>query len=53
MTDALLGSLRFPIGGPRFGLSQRRRRGMIRQNCIGFPQQGHFGFPDSTASDLD
>jgi len=52
MTGALPESVRFLIGGPRFGLSQRGRRGMIRQSRSGFPQHGHFGFTDSTASTL-
>ena len=52
MTDALLGSLRFLIGGPRFGLTQRGRRGMTRQSRTGFPQRGHFGCIGPTASTL-
>ena len=52
MTDALADSLRFPIGGPPLALSQPGRRGMIRQSPIGFPEHGHFGFTDSTASAL-
>ena len=38
ITDALADSVRFPIGGPRFALSQPGRRGMNRQSPIGFPQ---------------
>ena len=52
MTDALAESLRFPIGGPPLALSQPGRRGTIRQIPIGFPEHGHFGFTDSTASAL-
>ena len=52
MTDALADSLRFPIGGPPLALSQPGRRGVIRQSRIGFPEHGHFGFNDSTASAL-
>ena len=50
ITEALVESVRFLIGGPRFGLSQRDRRVMIRQNRIGFPEHEHFGFANSTAS---
>ena len=53
ITDAFAESVRFLIGGLRFGLSQRGRRGMIRQSPIGFPQHGHVGFANSTGSDLD
>ena len=53
ITDAFAESVRFLIGGPRFGLSQRGRRGMIRQSPIGFLEHGHVGFANSTDSDLD
>ena len=52
MTEAPAESLRFLTIGPRFALSQPGRRGMIRQSRIGFPEHGHFGFTDSTASAL-
>ena len=52
MTDALAEALCFLTIGPRFALSQPGRRGTIRQIPIDFPEHGHFGLTDSTASNL-